>query len=579
MVKINKTLGLALLTALAASCSSDNDVAQSNNPVIENGEAAYATLRIDLPTQHGSRALSFDSGLESEYKVNDATLLVFKKVGSYEGAYTFSEAVNLGKLSFTTSSEGGVSTEATVKAKLTNYSPSNDYYALVILNNTTEKNGNKITLPTSGTYASWNNNAANANATNMVDNTNGFVMANAPQWTEAGTTPTTLVKIEGTKVAASADKATETAADIHVERGLAKVTMEQPSSSYKTADGYNISNVSVTGWALDVTNKSSYPVHNIDNSVVTSPYANMWKETGTGNNQIAASTVNGAGVNRFHDTTTGNTFKRVFWGYDPNYQLGSDYITGENARANCENLFNIATTGDNLSNKFSDDFPQYCLENTFDINNMTQGQTTRVLIKGKITINGASTGDTFYRVGGQKTLYTATKFEEYIQSAITAATGKEGSKFTINLAATTNDITAKAGQHTLDAANITAAEGQTALTKDEIIAVNNYLNNDIETYLNGECYYVARIQHFGSTGETDWKSGYETYGGDDLSFLGRYGVLRNNWYALKVNSISGPGEPVIPPVVPGNPDDESEHYINLSVKILKWAKRSQDLDL
>jgi hypothetical protein len=576
MVKINKTLGLALLTALAASCSSDNDVAQSNNPVIENGEAAYATLRIDLPTQHGSRALSFDSGLESEYKVNDATLLVFKKVGSYEGAYTFSEAVNLGSLTFNPSTEGGVSTEATVKAKLTNYSSSNDYYALVILNNTTESNGNKITLPTSGTYASWNNNAANA--TNMVDIKKGFVMANAPQWTTAGSTPTTLVHIDGSKVAASEEKATQTAADIHVERGLAKVTMEQPETQYKTADGYNISYVSVTGWALDVTNKSSYPVHNIDNSVVKSPYANMWKETGNGENQVAVSTVNGAGVNRFHDTTTGNPFKRVFWGYDPNYQLGADYITGDNALANCQNLFTMATDA-NLSEKWGDDYPQYCLENTFDINNMTQGQTTRVLIKGKITINSASTGDTFYRVGGQKTLYTATNFANYIQSAITAATRKDGSKFTIDLAAKDNDITATAGQHKLTAANITAGADVTTLTDDELIAVNNYLNNDIETYLKGECYYVARIQHFGATDETPWQSGYETYGGDDLSFLGRYGVLRNNWYALKVNSISGPGDPVIPPVVPGNPDDESEHYINLGVKILQWAKRVQNLDL
>ena len=579
MVKNNKTLGLALLTALAASCSSDNDVAQSNNPVIENGEAAYATLRVDLPTQAGSRAVSYDDGDSTEYAVKDATLLVFKEVGSYEGAYTFSEAVNLGSLTFNSSTEGGVSTEVTVKAKLTNYSSSNDYYALVILNNTTESNGNKITLPTSGTYASWNNNAANANATNMVDRTKGIVMANAPQWTTAGSTPTTLVHIDGSKVAASEDKATQPAADIHVERGLAKVTMEQPAASYTTADGYNISSVSVTGWALDVTNKSSYPVHNIDNSVVTTPYADMWKETENGENQVAVSTVNGAGVNRFHDTTAGNPFKRVFWGYDPNYQLGANYISDRNALANCQNLFTMATAN-NISDKFTIDNPQYCLENTFDINNMTQGQTTRVLIKGKITINGASTGDTIYRVGGQKTLYTADNFKKYIQSAITAATGKDGSKFTINLDATGYDITATAGKHTLDAANITAAEeGQEALTKDEIIAVNNYLNNDIETYLKGECYYVARIQHFGATGETPWQSGYETYGGDDLSFLGRYGVLRNNWYALKVNSISGPGEPVIPPVVPGNPDDESEHYINLGVKILQWAKRSQNLDL
>lgn len=100
----------------------------------------------------------------------------------------------------------------------------------------------------------------------------------------------------------------------------------------------------------------------------------------------------------------------------------------------------------------------------------------------------------------------------------------------------------------------------------------------IATYKSGESYYIARIKHFGDD-LTPWSAGNETYGGKNLNWLGRYGVLRNNWYNLTVNSISGPGYPDVPEVKPTDPDDENFKYINVSVKILDWAKRSQDVNL
>lgn len=76
---------------------------------------------------------------------------------------------------------------------------------------------------------------------------------------------------------------------------------------------------------------------------------------------------------------------------------------------------------------------------------------------------------------------------------------------------------------------------------------------------------------------TKWKSG--TYDEKNLEYLGRYGVLRNNWYVLTVQSVSGPGYPSVPEVKPNTLDDEDDNYINVSVKILSWAKRSQDVNL
>jgi hypothetical protein len=77
---------------------------------------------------------------------------------------------------------------------------------------------------------------------------------------------------------------------------------------------------------------------------------------------------------------------------------------------------------------------------------------------------------------------------------------------------------------------------------------------------------------------TPWTPG-TAYGSENEKFLGRYGVLRNNWYELSVNKVSGLGYPKVPEVKPDLPDDENDQYISVSVKILSWAKRSQEVEL
>jgi hypothetical protein len=146
-----------------------------------------------------------------------------------------------------------------------------------------------------------------------------------------------------------------------------------------------------------------------------------------------------------------------------------------------------------------------------------------------------------------------------------------------------------AGTHVLTKSNVSIKikEGETETEKvdDKLVATLNTklgLDKDkgigIKTYKNGESYYIARIKHFGDD-LTPWKEGNDTYGGNNLNWLGRYGVLRNNWYDLTINKISGPGYPDVPEVKPETPDDEDTKYINVSVKILDWAKRSQSVDL
>lgn len=572
-MRIKHFFGLAVIAAMTASCSSNNDLVNGGNGSGENETGVgYATLSINLPTTNGTRAAGdpdFNPGDANEYDVKDVTLLIFKEAGKSENDYTFVETADLGTMAPWVKDDGttGITTAATITAKLDKVDLTSKYYALVILNNKDKDNALKVKMPTKDQkYSDWN---VKTNATNLADNKNGFYMANAPEFTAANTEPTTLVKIDkvyATKQAAETSKATT----IHVERGLAKVTVASlPTNLNPPADSkYHEDAVDITAWNLDVTNKSTFPIHKT--AGLTTNFTTIW----------SASTEAAPSTGRFVDGTN-TAFKRVYWGVDPNYD--KDYTEV----ADCNTEFklleaNAAITGNAAT-------PQYCLENTFDIKHMLQGQTTRVVFKATYTPHGFTAGNTFYKIGNNTDLWSKTTLEEQIKAKAQEVLA-DASKITLDLKAAGNNIEEKAGTKILTEDNVLYDGVKVSPT--EINAINEKLGLKaaagtdpivgIATYASGESYYIARIKHFGNE-LTPWTDGDETYGNDDAiqnkKYLGRYGVLRNNWYVLTVNSVSGPGTPDVPTIKPDVPDDENYRYINVSVKILDWAKRSQSVDL
>ena len=602
-MKIKHLFGLAVIAAMTASCSSNEDLGTAGPGTGTNESGvSYASITINLPTANGTRATTndqFDGGTPSEYAVNDATLLIFEKgTETSENNFKFVEAVPLGNLEpwkKDDTANNGITTEATITAELNSATVDKDggkYYALVILNNETAT-GTKITLPTAPvTYGKWN---VAANTTNITDYKKGFYMANAPRFTDADVEPTTLVKIEGiyrTKEEAQSKPGTT----VHVERGLAKVTVGSNSTgkNYFATEGdnatgtnYKSDKVKITNWALDVTNKKSFPVHvtsglkagtTISEGQDVTGYEDIWK-----NAEATAGTA--PATSRFVSNSTTATFKRVYWGIDPNYSMGLTDL------AKCAEQFTLATakgTGVTWKDGSGSDNPLYCLENTFDINNMKQGQTTRVLVKATYTPNvlasESGTDKTFFMIGNSLDIWTTKTLKDQI-----ASKAKEALSITTDPTVELTGDLLTAGTHVLTKSNVSIKikEGETETEKvdDDLVAtLNTKLGLDatkgigIKTYKNGESYYIARIKHFGDD-LTPWKAGDATYDGKNLNWLGRYGVLRNNWYDLTINSISGPGYPDVPEVKPGDPDDEDTKYISVSVKILDWAKRSQNVDL
>ena len=581
-MRIKHFFGLAVIAAMTASCSSNNDLVNGGNGSgeVENG-TAYASFKINLPTTSGTRAdePTFEKGDVKEYDVFNATLLVFKKptTATSEGEYTFVEHVDLGSMEpWKSSSETGVTTQAKITAKLSNVDKSGDYFALVLLNNGSDTDP-KVKLPTDATttYSAWNK---ADNATDKFDKTDkGFYMANAPLF--KNNSVTTLVAIDKNKIFPTEAQASsgEAAADIYVERGLAKVTLTADTKNKKTVEAsssYAGDEVTINNWALDVTNKKTFPIHNVDG--LTEDYATIW-------NNDAATTTGEASNQRFVDNSKAIA-KRVYWGTDPNYKetnLSAETPESKTAR---EKNFNYVEKGDLTADPKD---PQYCLENTFNLANMVQGQTTRVVFKGTYTPKSitADKNGTFYKIGKNVALWNSADLEKHIAAAVTkvvADASAEGATTTITLKGSDNDLTT-AGNHMLKASNITVKKATgdvVTLQPEDVTAINDKLGLSegygISTYEKGESYYIARIKHFGDA-LTPWKSG--VYGDNNLKYLGRYGMLRNNWYELNVQSVSGPGYPDVPEVKPNTPDDEDDKYIKVSVKILDWAKRSQDVNL
>lgn len=571
MRKVKNLFGMAVMaTALVACSSSDDLTPNGKDNAVKPGEA-YASFRINLPTTSGTRAdaegtPTFENGDKNEYAVKDAALLLFQKNAS--GDFVFKEVVDLGNMEpWTSSSTSGITTTAKLTAKITKaeVGENKGYYALIVLNNNSETAA-KITYPTEGqTYADWSQNEANATA-NYLKYDNGFFMANAPKFVAGA--PETLVEIKN--IYASKQQAeNSTATTVYVERGLAKVSLASGSADKHVdiADGnYAGDKVDIEGWTLDVTNTKTYPVH-----VTEGLWADTWKTT------VTPAATNGATMDRFHDTKL-TEFPRVYWGLDPNYS--TDFASV----ADCEGEFTMATKG-NFKTGEEAKKAQYCLENTFDIDHMVQGQTTRVLFSAKYTPANFADGETFYKFGNSPKLWHAADVVAQIKAKAQEVLGEaDADKVTVTLAATDNDMT-KSGVRLVAAANITY--GTTALKPEQVDKINAKLgfkkatSTDaavgLSTYESGVSYYVARVKHF--NGLTPWTPGDKTYDGNNANWLGRYGVLRNNWYELSVSSVSGPGYPDVPEVKPELPDDENEQYINVEVKILSWAMRHQSIDL
>ena len=594
-MKIKHFFGLAVIAAMTASCSSNEDLGTAGSGTGTNeAGVGYVAFNINLPTQSGSssRASSendqFDAGTPNEYDVKDATLLIFEgsseSTALFKGAYT----LNTAPWKDNGQTDNITTTSATIVKQIDTPASSDHCYALVVLNKndvfTVDETAKTITLKGatatfSGTYKTF---AESLSAESLTKK--GFYMANAPLASKAGgaTDPkgaeiNTLATLDG-KIKEKESDAKSAPAQIYVERGVAKVTMQNTSTPAKVdgskkSDGTSTVDFEITSWVLDNTNKKTYLVRSTDG------FDDWTSLASNSTSLLAANKYRFVGSN----AVAANLY-RTYFAKDANFDQ-----TGNKTALTAGDL--VTSTNPTFVEKFGNDNPQYCFENTFDAACQNDRYTTRVLIKAKL-----NSGETFYVFNGdQNTIYPIDKVkneikkyylienEAWIKANVTPATGKsEVNGDDLDVA-----ISDAAGKVSITSisfkSGVTVSSSATVPTNyDEVLK----RIGSIQEYKNGESYYFVRIKHFGddmtpwNTDETTKPSTTSIYPADHQAenYLGRYGVLRNNWYDIAVEGVKGLGSAVVPKVTP-NTDDELKSYIAVKINVLSWAKRSQNVTL
>lgn len=606
---MKKQFGLPLMLASAlafSACSSDDVADKGSKDISALTNGGYLKMNINLPSRSASAFKAndnFEDGLDTEYKVNDATLILFQ--GNDEASARFHSAYMLstGFTTDATKTNQVTSTEQLTKS-VNGETVGKNLYALVVLNknNVIEPQANHTLKVNSnlfyGNFAELQKTTVNGDVT--VFNTTGFFMTNAPLAdkqggiADPGTTAgiTTLVKINDKVYSKKDDAEKSPAADIYVERGVAKVTMHKKTAELTDkvySSPMNKVSYKIDAWGLDITNNSSYfsRVPNKDWNSLKSD-----RETTTSYRFIGKTNMK----NESENGTTG--LFRTYWGEDPNYSTATTGTGGDfnelDANPDADDSKGITK----LYTEFGEKRPLYCMENTFDVNNMKQDRSTRVIVRAQLSSADISAGQSFYTVNGEKaTIYSLTTLTSMIQKAIfdhadvkTFIKNNGGVASASDINVNWSSRVPETGKVTVTGFTLTvngnafADAGKTAVVN----AVNNQLK-DITCYENGYAYYPIIIKHFGND-DTPWgldkdntitgENIYPTTGaGADANYLGRYGVLRNNWYDLEVNSIRTIGSAVVPSPNGSKYDDEMDQYISVKINVLSWAKRTQKEDL
>lgn len=609
MKKIYLPLALAATLALGA-CSSDNVVDNGGSSPIDLSKGGFVKMSLNLPTDNnrGSRA-TLDDGLANEYGIKNAYLVLFEG-GDDENAATIKGAYALNSSNFEAVGDDPNHVTITKRIAFANDtkkpSESNKHiYALVVLNNnglfTVDGTSHELAFAsnvTPGEYTKTKNfvNFSKAIASTSTDGktpfasdvtNNGIFMTNAPLCTKPGgaTAPSTDAKIKtladvtNNIYTTEAEAKSKPAAEIYVERAVAKVTVQQGTEGKLEANkGNTASEISYTlnSWAIDNTNKKSYIVRQYDkawNSI------NSDKATATGGSQyrfVWDKPVNpNANVKLY----------RTAFAQDPEYDGTTTAIA--------DNYNRIASSA--MSTAFGNDAPQYCNENTFKVTDQNQDQTTRVVLGVKMSVPGIPTSGTptydkdLYTINGNKeVVYTEATLTERLKNILL----NEPAVKTWTKTHTTYSFDITFNNTTAGATTITKATFKDNTAPDEKLEsftpeqLNKALPN-IVRYKGGVAYYAVRIKHFGDS-DTPWNvegQGVTAGGNSNIYhtgsndwFLGRYGVVRNNWYDISVKKIQTLGDATIPAFTT-DPDDVLENYISVSINVLSWSKHTQDAEL
>lgn len=311
---------------------------------------------------------------------------------------------------------------------------------------------------------------------------------------------------------------------VNVERAVSKVTFNQTTQSFEIKEGNNIiANATLEGVSLINLNKKMYLV-------------------------------------KHEELATNKPVTTNDWPYpvDPNYD---------------QTLINKNYCDANFTQTEASNFPApsaakfYCPENTMTADAQLNGQTTGVVYKVKYvpeadyyTELAAENGTDNYSKMFEAVLKLADGVRDVAitKTIFTDADKTDGTFYSYN-----GYVFRSLAGARLYKAIATNTDGEATTVNAAFQSPE--IDKDIQTYDKGYCYYTAWIKHNPTS---------KIYLEQD-----KYGVVRNFWYELKVNSIKKLGYSKATYKDPTDPDDKEEASIQVQVNIKKWRWVKQTVDL
>lgn len=587
---IRSLLLAASVAALLAGCAKEDDSPQEGTGGTTTVPAgATGTMNVSLKYAIETRVdQEYDDGEDSESRAQDLTIYFFDDDKNYLGSSYVSD------LSQDDSKDDNVTSTITVDVPTnivqTLYDNSEEeakMYVVAVLNKGTFTP--QIT-DDNKSYADFNQ--ACRIALTDAAKTDNFMMTSSNYLKDISGTQTEMALTPITKEYVglkSDDKATPPrTVTIAVERVVAKVMVQEKEGKL----------LNILGWGLNVTNKTFYPVKNF------------------GGNQflgLLASSYQNWLPNTDNKPWNNSTDMRSHWAVDPNYAKGEATIEDKS------NDFNKFSFSDPSSAKAKEAL--YCFENTTVETMQQRNATTSAVIVAQFypenfekdvswikwnddAYSGKNDYATFVEAvvqevdGGNQTI---TQYYKEKENGSTDVNGKkysplsaedfictyntvEEKKITFGEESTVigyEDAELQVKLENSDMVLYTITDGQASEAASAPTKINEAIkkaltDNPPTVYYKGYCYYVVPIRHFAKDEVADYTGGeYQP------NHLGRYGIVRNNYYQITINDITQPGEPITDPTVDPSTDkdDETNYWINVSIKVLSWKVRTQEVTL
>lgn len=584
-----------MATLALGSCTEDSGVASGNGETDGTEGTAYLTVRI-TNAGAGTKAAGnednpFENGSETEHTVSDARFFF------YDTADDFVTEATVWNDGTAVDGDGNIEFDGNSVIVLRGLT-SNNYpnYLVTALNvpagftpaNTLTEMEKALSGGEAGIYKS-------TSAKNFIMSTTSYARSTG------STTPYYVTELQPSNFSLEPVVANPAnVVDIYVERLAAKVTLgisdvlkakADVNGRYKlsvtVAGGDNDAEsgntetpavaaediyVELLGWALNATAKSSYLVKNIDPA---------WTEQGLG----------------FAWNDAANY--RSYWGKARNYSIDS-YPTEGGDEVTNQYLNYISS--DEITNAVGT-ASAYCAENT---NNATiaakAAARTSILLKAKIC-DADGAGLDMVRYNG--VLFENESYIDYLLNATqddwdawycsNGTPGEAGATYTrmdktcVELVDNGNGEVlvqlkkkdtgeSQAVETAVTLYKRSGTEGSytyTVFTETDITGLDATLAAFNETnvaigYKDGLMYYNIPIEHLNPI-EANQESVDEA----------NYGVVRNHYYKVTVNTLENVGKGIYDPdedIVPGDEDDE-RYYLGASIQILSWKIVEQGVDL